>query len=95
MNWSGLVIQKPWAIAGVDPAEMETEVLENPNFTHIRRRGNEVRKKDLRSVRWLMADVNAAPTYTLNTIEEMVTSSSAVSAVNYGGDHRATSPNEQ
>ena len=71
-----LLLEQGAIVIGVDPAEMETEVLENPNFTHIRRRGNEVRKKDLRSVRWLMADVNAAPTYTLDTIEEMVTSSS-------------------
>ena len=71
-----LLLEQGAIVIGVDPAEMETEVLENPNFTHIRRRGNEVRKKDLRSVRWLIADVNAAPTYTLDTIEEMVTSSS-------------------
>lgn len=71
-----LLLEQEAIVIGVDPAEMETEVLENPNFTHIRRRGNEVRKKDLRSVKWLMADVNAAPTYTLDTIEEMVTSAS-------------------
>ncbi len=71
-----LLLEQEAIVIGVDPAEMETEILENPNFTHIRRRGNEVRKKDLRSVRWLMADVNAAPTYTLDIVEEMVTSSS-------------------
>jgi 23S rRNA (cytidine2498-2'-O)-methyltransferase len=71
-----LLLEQGATVIGVDPAEMETEVLEHPNFTHIRRRGNEVRKKDLRSVRWLMADINAAPTYTLDTIEEMVTSAS-------------------
>ncbi len=71
-----LLLEQEAIVIGVDPAEMETEILENPNFTHIRRRGNEVRKKDLRSVRWLMADVNAAPTYTLDTIDEMVTSAS-------------------
>ncbi len=63
-------------VIGVDPAEMEEEVLNHENFTHMRRRGNEVRKKDLRNVRWLMADVNAAPTYTLDTVEEIVSSSS-------------------
>ena len=71
-----LLLEQEAIVIGVDPAEMETEVLEHTNFTHIRRRGNEVRKKDLRSVRWLMADVNAAPTYTLDIVEEMVTSSS-------------------
>jgi len=33
-------------VIGIDSAEMEDEVLENPKFTHIRRRDFEVKKKD-------------------------------------------------
>ena len=69
-----LLLQRGAQVIGVDPAEMEDEVLNHERFTHIRRRGNEVRKKDLKDVRWLLADVNAAPTYTLDTVEEMVMS---------------------
>jgi len=61
-------------VIGVDPAEMEPEILKHKNFTHIRRRGNEVKKKDLKDVKWLFADLNATPTYTLDAITEIVTS---------------------
>ena len=62
------------SVIGVDPAEMEPEILKHKNFTHIRRRGNEVKKKDLKDVKWLFADLNATPTYTLDAITEIVTS---------------------
>jgi len=39
-----LLLEQEAIVIGVDPAEMETEVLEHTNFTHIRRRGNEVRE---------------------------------------------------
>ena len=61
-------------VIGVDPAEMEPEILKHENFTHIRRRGNEVKKKDLKDVKWLFADLNATPTYTLDAITEIVSS---------------------
>ncbi len=61
-------------VIGVDPAEMEPEILKHEDFTHIRRRGNEVKKKDLKDVKWLFADLNATPTYTLDAITEIVTS---------------------
>ena len=60
-------------VIGVDPAEMEPEIFKHPQFTHIRRRGNEVKKKDLAGVKWLFADLNATPTYTLDAITEIVT----------------------
>lgn len=63
-------------VIGVDPAEMEPEILKHENFTHIRRRGNEVKKKDLKDVKWLFADLNATPTYTLDAITEIVTNQS-------------------
>ncbi len=61
-------------VIGVDPAEMEPEILKHEKFTHIRRRGNEVKKKDLKDVKWLFADLNATPTYTLDAITEIVSS---------------------
>jgi 23S rRNA (cytidine2498-2'-O)-methyltransferase len=63
-------------VIGVDPAEMEPEILKHDNFTHIRRRSNEVKKKDLKDVKWLFADLNATPTYTLDAISEIVSNQS-------------------
>ncbi len=59
-------------VIGIDPGEMEASLLENPNFTHIRRRGNEVKKSDLQEVKWLFADLNMVPNYTLDTVSEIV-----------------------
>jgi 23S rRNA (cytidine2498-2'-O)-methyltransferase len=59
-------------VTGIDPAEMSPVVLANPNFTHIRRRAVQVRRRDFRKIRWLTADMNVAPKYTLDVIEAIV-----------------------
>ena len=61
-------------VIGIDPAEMEPEILEHPNFTYIRRRGHEVKKRDLKSAKWLFADLNIVPKYTFDTVSEIVNS---------------------
>lgn len=60
-------------VMGVDPAEMHPRVLEHPNFTHVRKRGAEVRRREFRKTRWLLADLNVAPQYTLDTVEAIAT----------------------
>jgi 23S rRNA (cytidine2498-2'-O)-methyltransferase len=60
-------------VMGVDPAEMDARVLANPNFTHLRRRAVEVRRREFRRVHWLTADMNVAPSYTLDAVEAIVT----------------------
>ena len=60
-------------VTGIDPAEMDPAVLQNPNFTHIRRRAMQVRRRDFRKVRWLTADMSVTPKYTLDAVEAIVT----------------------
>jgi len=48
-------------------------VVEHPNFTHIKKRGADVRRREFRKTRWLLADINIAPQYTLDTVEAIVT----------------------
>ena len=60
-------------VLGIDPAEMHPRVLDHPNFTHLRRRAAEVRRRELRKVRWLVADMNVAPRYTCDVVESIVT----------------------
>jgi 23S rRNA (cytidine2498-2'-O)-methyltransferase len=52
---------------------MDERVAAHPKFTHIRKRGHEVRRREFRSVRWLTADINVAPHYTLDAVEAIVT----------------------
>lgn len=70
---SQALLEKGLKVIGIDPAEMDERVLANPRFTHIRKRGHEVRRRQFRGVRWLTADINVAPAYTLETVEKIVT----------------------
>jgi len=65
-------------VLGVDPAQMHPDILAHPNFTHLRKRGAEVRSTILRGCRWLVADANVAPTHTLDTVESIVTHESSM-----------------
>lgn len=58
-------------VLAIDPAELEPELLTHERLTHIRRRGNEVRKRDFKGVKWLLADLNTDPDFTLDTVAEI------------------------
>ena len=60
-------------VIGVDPAEVEPQVLSHHRFSHIRRRAVQVPRKHLKGVHWLATDMNVAPAYTLDVVEAMVT----------------------
>jgi 23S rRNA (cytidine2498-2'-O)-methyltransferase len=52
---------------------MDPRVLAQPSFVHWKKRGADVRRREFRKVRWLMADLNVAPAYTLDTVDAIVT----------------------
>ncbi|MBX3433499.1 MAG: hypothetical protein KF847_09275 [Pirellulales bacterium] len=60
-------------VIGVDPAEIAPALAEHPRFTHIRRRVSETPRSLLKKARWLAADMNVAPAYTLDAVESVVT----------------------
>ncbi len=62
-SWSPALIRR-WSIL---------RVAAHPNFTQIRKRGHEVRRREFRKTRWIVTDMNVAPRYTLDTIEAIVT----------------------
>jgi 23S rRNA (cytidine2498-2'-O)-methyltransferase len=62
------------AVIGVDPAAMPEALLTNRNFRHIRKRASEVRRSEFSSLKWLFADMNVAPQYTLDAVEAIATS---------------------
>jgi 23S rRNA (cytidine2498-2'-O)-methyltransferase len=59
-------------VTGIDPAEMAPEVLAHSRFHHVRKRSTQVRRREFRKIRWLTADMNVAPNYTLSAVEEIV-----------------------
>lgn len=70
---SQALLDRGYEVLGVDPAEMHPAVLSHPRFTHLRRRTPQAPRRAFRKVRWLTADINAAPNYTLDAVESIVT----------------------
>ena len=67
------LLERGMRVIGVDPASMDPEVVDHPQFTHLRQRGHELKKSLLTDVRWVLADMNVPPSYTLDTVENIVT----------------------
>ena len=67
------LLEQGLAVIGIDPAEVDSVVAEHPDFLHVRRRSTEVPKKEVDVARWLAADMNVPPRYTLDAAEDMVT----------------------
>jgi 23S rRNA (cytidine2498-2'-O)-methyltransferase len=67
-----LLLEKGLKVIAVDPAELDARISSNPNLMHIRCRSREVRRAKLKNVRWLFADLNVAPNYTLDTVGDIV-----------------------
>jgi 23S rRNA (cytidine2498-2'-O)-methyltransferase len=66
------LLARGFEVVGIDPAEMHPSVLADPHFRHIRRRVMQVPRRAFRKIRWLAADMNVAPTYTLDAVEAIV-----------------------
>lgn len=67
------LLERGLHVIGIDPAIMDKLVLEHPNFTHVRARAADLKRKEFANVRWLMTDANIAPANTLDAVEHIVT----------------------
>ena len=61
-------------VIAVDPAELDERLKSQSNLLHLRCRSREVRRARLKRARWLFADLNVAPSYTLDTVGDIVSS---------------------
>lgn len=57
-------------VFAVDPADMAPVLTKNPNFTHLRGRLSQIKRRDYRKARWVITDMNVAPNYTLDVLED-------------------------
>jgi 23S rRNA (cytidine2498-2'-O)-methyltransferase len=71
------LLERGLLVTGLDPAEMDPEVLAHPNFTHVRARAKDVKRSVFRDCRWLVMDANVAPNYTLDTLDGVLTQGGA------------------
>lgn len=60
-------------VTGVDPAEMDPSIVAHPRFEHWRSKTAGLKRKRFRRFKWLVADANVAPNYTLDMVEDLVT----------------------
>ena len=67
------LLAKGLRVHGIDPAEMDPSVLNQPNFVHVRKKAAQVRRIEFSGVKWLTADANVTPNYTLDSVEPIVT----------------------
>jgi 23S rRNA (cytidine2498-2'-O)-methyltransferase len=67
------LLEQGLTVTGVDPSEMDPRVIAHPNFTHIRKRGADLRRREYGGFQWLIVDSNVAPNHTLDTVESIVT----------------------
>ena len=70
---SQALLNRGLLVTGIDPADVDPRVLAHPHFTYVKKRGADVRRREFRGTNWLMADINLAPNYTLDTVEAIVT----------------------
>ncbi len=59
-------------VTGIDPAEMDSLLADHPRFEHWQSKSSGVRRKRFRPFRWLAADANVAPNYTLDAVQDIV-----------------------
>lgn len=69
---SQALLDRGFTVIGVDPAEVDEPVASNPGFLHLQKRSADVRRVELAPARWLAADLNVAPQYTLDAVEDVV-----------------------
>lgn len=68
-----LLLEMGLKVIGIDPAEMDEEVVEHQNFRHIRARAGDIPRGEYEGAKWLLVDSNVRPDQTLTTVEHIVT----------------------
>ncbi len=69
---SEFLLEQGASVFAIDPAPLDPAIAEHPRLMHLQMRSKDVRKKEVAGARWLVADLNVAPNYTLDTVEEFV-----------------------
>ena len=67
------LLERGLRVTGIDPGDMDEEVLEHPHFRHLRARAGDLPRQHFAGTRWLLVDSNVVPDATFTTIENIVT----------------------
>ncbi|TVQ01502.1 MAG: SAM-dependent methyltransferase [Planctomycetaceae bacterium] len=69
----GRLLELGMRVIGIDPADIDPEIMEHPRFRHIRARAGDLPRQEYSGARWLLVDSNVRPDQTLTTVEHIVT----------------------
>ena len=69
----GLLLEKGLRVMGIDPAEMDPEILAHPNYQHVTAQAGDLPLSRYHGAKWLLVDANVRPDQTLATVERIVT----------------------
>ena len=69
---SQALLERGMLVTGIDPSEMHEKVKTQENFTHVRKRGADLKRKEFEPYKWLAIDTNVDPTHTLDTADNIV-----------------------
>ncbi|MFC1758689.1 SAM-dependent methyltransferase [Planctomycetota bacterium] len=69
---SQALLERGLLVTGIDPSDMHETVNTHANFTHIKKRGVNLKRKEYEPFKWLAIDTNVAPTHTLDTADDIV-----------------------
>jgi 23S rRNA (cytidine2498-2'-O)-methyltransferase len=68
------LLKRGLKVVGIDPADMDPQVLAFPGFTHMQRPVASVPREDLpETVHWLLLDMNVTPHVTLFQVDRLAT----------------------
>ena len=68
----GRLLELGLRVIGIDPAEMDPQIEQHPNYTHFQARAGDLPRKTFRGAKWLLVDSNVKPDKTLVTVANVV-----------------------
>ncbi|WP_146395088.1 SAM-dependent methyltransferase [Planctomycetes bacterium CA13] len=60
-------------VMGIDPAEMDPQIAEHPNFRYVQARADDLPRREYSGVKWILVDSTVKPEQTLTTVGKIVT----------------------
>lgn len=70
---SGWLIEQGLRVIGIDPADIDPQLLQHERFQHIRARAGDLPRRAFEGAKWLLVDANVRPDQMLATVENIVT----------------------
>ena len=68
----GRLLELGLRVIGIDPAEMDEQILSHPKYQHFQARAGDLPRKTFRGAKWLLVDSNVKPEKTLTTVANIV-----------------------